>query len=201
MSATIVWLRRDLRLADNPALHVAVRHGDPVLPVVLWPAPRGEARPIVASEPGGAGRWWLARSLAALDHDLTGRGSRLIVRRTGVRAGGAAASIAALADETGARRVVWAGGIDTAQRAEDERVRDALAGAGVEPVVVSSASLLVAPDAVATSKGGPYQVFTPFWRAVSSGLRPPVPLPAPDSLAAPAAFPAVFPSPRSKGKP
>jgi hypothetical protein len=32
----IVWLRRDLRLADNPALHAAAASGRPVLPVFIW---------------------------------------------------------------------------------------------------------------------------------------------------------------------
>ena len=32
----IVWLRRDLRLADNPALHAAAASGRAVLPVFIW---------------------------------------------------------------------------------------------------------------------------------------------------------------------
>jgi deoxyribodipyrimidine photo-lyase len=38
----IVWLRQDLRLADNPALHAACRRGGPVVPVFVW-APEEEA--------------------------------------------------------------------------------------------------------------------------------------------------------------
>ena len=67
-----MWFRRDLRLADNPALDAALRSGRPVLPVFVWPS-EGEWAP------GPAARWWLRRSLAALDADLRARGSRLVV--------------------------------------------------------------------------------------------------------------------------
>ncbi|MSP88815.1 MAG: hypothetical protein EXQ92_08400 [Alphaproteobacteria bacterium] len=55
---TLLWFRRDLRLADNPALERAAAMG-PALPVFIsdttepWP-------------PGGAQRWWLHHSLADL---------------------------------------------------------------------------------------------------------------------------------------
>ena len=202
-ACTIVWLRRDLRLADNPALvEVAGADGAGVV-LALWPRTDGEVGSRRAnsrataslvdvapfSAPGGAGRWWLARSLAALDDDLRQRGSRLVVRRAGAGAGGVAAAVASLADEKSARRVVWARGIDPDQQAEDQAVRRALAQSGVEPVIVPAAGLLLAPNAVTTHQGAPYRVFTPFWRAASAGLRPPAPLPAPMALVAPADLP------------
>jgi deoxyribodipyrimidine photo-lyase len=162
----VVWLRRDLRLADNPALVEAARTGVPVMPLALWP-----------QAAVGAGRWWLARSLAALDDDLRRLGAPLAVRR-----GEHAEEVAAFAARAGARRVAWARGVDPPQRSDDERLRHALSGTGIEPVLVPSAALLVAPDAVSTTQGGPYQVFTPFWRAVTAGLRPPAPVPAPRGL-------------------
>ena len=183
---SIVWLRGDLRLADNPALTEAAARGGPVVPLAVWSeassvASRGDA-------PGTASRWWLARSLAALDADLRRHGSALVVRR-----GAPHDAVTLVALDARAVRVVWARGVDPAQRDEDESVRRALATAGVEPVVVPSASLLVAPDAVSTREGGPYQVFTPFWRAVSDGLRPPAPLPAPKRMTSPAAAPVGVP--------
>ena len=63
-SPSILWLRLDLRLADNPALHAAVARGGPVVAVFLH-APEEEA----PWAPGGASRWWLHQSLAALDVD------------------------------------------------------------------------------------------------------------------------------------
>ncbi|MGD2108256.1 MAG: deoxyribodipyrimidine photo-lyase, partial [Phycisphaerae bacterium] len=71
---TIVWFRRDLRLADNPALHAAARLG-PVVPVFVWSPHEEGDWPL-----GAAARWWLHQSLAALDDELRKRGSRLIIR-------------------------------------------------------------------------------------------------------------------------
>src|SRR5690349_7381750 len=59
----LLWFRQDLRLADNPAL--AALEGRRLLPVfVLDDAAAG------AWAPGGATRWWLHHSLAALGRDL-----------------------------------------------------------------------------------------------------------------------------------
>ncbi|NCV68771.1 MAG: hypothetical protein EBW61_13850, partial [Rhodobacteraceae bacterium] len=34
-TATIYWIRRDLRLGDNPTLVEAINRGGPVIPVVI----------------------------------------------------------------------------------------------------------------------------------------------------------------------
>ena len=64
--ATILWLRRDLRLGDNPALLAAAQtahdRGGALLPVYVWEPPESRAW-----APGGAARWWLWRSLQSLD--------------------------------------------------------------------------------------------------------------------------------------
>ena len=71
----ILWFRQDLRLADQPALVAAAKEG-PVVPVyILDDETPGDRRM------GGASRWWLHHSLAALDADLREHGSRLILRR------------------------------------------------------------------------------------------------------------------------
>ncbi|HYZ33328.1 MAG TPA: deoxyribodipyrimidine photo-lyase, partial [Crenalkalicoccus sp.] len=70
----LLWFRQDLRLADNPAL--AALGDRPVLPVfVLDDAAAG------AWAYGGAARWWLRGSLAALGADLAARGAPLVLRR------------------------------------------------------------------------------------------------------------------------
>ena len=94
---TLLWFRRDLRLADNPALSAANALGRPIIPVFLLDdADAGEW------VPGGASRWWLHGSLDHLAHALSSRGSRLIFRR-----GPAEASIEKLVAETGAQAVFW----------------------------------------------------------------------------------------------
>ena len=57
----ILWFRRDLRLADNPALRAAMAGGRLVVPAFVW-APQEEAE----WAPGAASRWWLHQSLEEL---------------------------------------------------------------------------------------------------------------------------------------
>ena len=74
MPATaLLWFRRDLRLADNPALARALEVCERVVPVYIH-APEEEA----PWQPGAASRWWLHHSLAALDSALRGLGSGLV---------------------------------------------------------------------------------------------------------------------------
>ena len=76
MSVAIVWFRRDLRLADNPALVEALRKYKQVLPVYI-DAPEEEAPWIM----GAASRWWLHHALTALHADLIQVGSALYPAR------------------------------------------------------------------------------------------------------------------------
>lgn len=73
---SIVWLRRDLRLEDNPALAAGVRAGA-VVAVFIW-APEEEGH----YYPGRVSRWWLKHSLAQLDSSLRSLGTSLITKRS-----------------------------------------------------------------------------------------------------------------------
>ena len=152
-SPAIAWLRDDLRVADNPALRAAVDHGGPVVVLYLLDEESSEVRPL-----GGAARWWLHHSLAALADDLHGRGGRLVLRR-----GAAEDVIPALVTETGADAIFWNRRYG-ASREIDARLKERLRGDGVE-VTSFAANLLVEPWTVTTDQGNPFQVFTPFWRA------------------------------------
>ena len=91
---TIVWLRQDLRLADQAAFAAAAAQG-PVVPLyVLDDETPGQWKT------GAAQRWWLHHSLAALASDLAAAGAPLVLRR-----GRAAEEVVRLAAETGARQV------------------------------------------------------------------------------------------------
>jgi deoxyribodipyrimidine photo-lyase len=159
---TIVWFRNDLRLADNPALAEAAARG-PVVPVYIW-APEEEGE----WPPGAASRWWLHRSLHALDRSLRACGSQLVVRR-----GPTDKALASLLRETGAASVVWNRRYEPAAIARDTELKRRL------PRAASfGAGLLREPWTVATRTGGPYQVFTPFWRALQALGEPDAPLPA-----------------------
>lgn len=178
----LVWLRHDLRLADHPALAAALKTGRAVVPVFIW-AP-GEEEPW---PPGAASRWWLHQSLEALSRDLLRLGSRLIVRK-----GSTLDHLLAIARETGASGVYWNRRYEPAIVQRDTRIKEALGAAGLE-VVSFNGSLLREPWAVRSKTGGPYQVFTPYWRACLGLDDPAPPLPAPKHLPAPADWPESLP--------
>jgi deoxyribodipyrimidine photo-lyase len=179
--STIVWFRHDLRLDDNPALLAAASRGA-IVPVFIW-AP-DEERPWA---PGAASRWWLHHSLVALAGDLAKAGAPLVIRR-----GPSLGALEALASETGATQVVWNRRHEPAVIARDTVIKKSLrdAGLGVESF---NGGLLFEPGRVATKEGKPYQVFTPFWRALLAREEPTEPQPAPRRLVG------VSPAPASLG--
>src|SRR5512135_2959743 len=96
MTRSIVWFRRDLRLADNAALAAAIRQGEVIPTFVIDPQ-------LLNSDRVGAKRVaWLAAKLRELDRTLRTRGSQLIVRR-----GEPAAELLKLARETKATKVYF----------------------------------------------------------------------------------------------
>ncbi len=171
---TIVWLRKDLRLADNPALVDAAFSGAPVIPLYI----HDEEGPPRAM--GAASRWWLDKSLRALGAGFRELGAALVLRR-----GGAMEVIGDVVKATGARRVVWNRLYDRKSIARDDAVAAALKKGGVESESFN-ASLLNEPDAVLTGSGGPYRVFTPYWKAAAPLAAHAEPLRAPGRLAPPA---------------
>ena len=169
-SPSIVWFRRDLRLADNPALTAAVARGGPVVPLFIW-SPEEEA----PWQPGAASRWWLHHSLIALADALQKLGLPLIVRR-----GGSQKILADVIRTTGASAVFWNRLYEPALRERDEKISSALRRSGVE-VKTFGANLLFEPDSIAKQTGGPFQVFTPYWRRCLAEPPPDPPLTAPSS--------------------
>lgn len=173
--ATLLWLRRDLRLDDHPGWQAALEGGGPVIPVFILD-------PLVEAQYGAAPRWRLERALESHARDLAAKGSRLILRR-----GRALDVLRDLIAETGAARVVWGRVYDGEGRRRDTEIKSALGQDGVEARSVN-ASLLFEPWTVATKTGGFYKVYTPFWRGVR-GLDIREPMPAPGRLNAPEAWP------------
>jgi deoxyribodipyrimidine photo-lyase len=179
VSTALVWFRRDLRLADNPALAAAVEQAERVVAVYVHsPDDDGDWRP------GAASNWWLHQSLVGLDEALRRRGLALTLRR-----GPAAAALLALAAETGATQVYWNRVYEPALVARDRTLEAELQAYGLACEGFNGA-LLFEPWEVRTAQGGPYKVFTPFWRVGQSMLdRLPAPLAAPRRLRGPARSP------------
>jgi len=167
----IVWFRRDLRLADNPALVEAAASGQPVIPLFIdeTDTPDSEAD-------GGAARWWRHHALASLGRDLAGLGTPLLLRR-----GEPLAVLEALIAATGASRVLWNRRYTPHGIAQDSAIKAALTRRGIE-VHSFKAGLLFEPWEIATRTGTPFRVFTPFWRACLAQPSPDRPLPPPAAL-------------------
>lgn len=180
--AVLLWFRHDLRLADNLALHAAVAADLPIVPVFVW-APEEEA-----PQPGAASRWWLHQSLVRLDESLRTKGSQLIVRH-----GPTAKSLLALAAEVNARRIFCNRVYEPASLARDPDLERTLKSSGIVTETFN-ASLLFEAASVRTTTGGPFHVFTPFWRACwneRGAIRRPTGTPA--AIARPRQWPHTLP--------
>jgi deoxyribodipyrimidine photo-lyase len=173
-SPVLVWFRRDLRLADHPALTAACTGDRPVIAVFILD-PETQAL-------GAAAKWRLGQGLEAFAGVLAARGSRLILRQ-----GAALAVLRGLIAQTGAGAVFWTRAYDPAAMARDRDVKAALKDDGIEARSYPG-HLLFEPWDVATGQGTPFKVFTPMWRAVR-GREVAPPLPEPGRIPAPAHWP------------
>jgi deoxyribodipyrimidine photo-lyase len=168
---TIVWFRRDLRLADQPALHAAAELGRVVPVYVHAPDEEGEW------PPGPASNWWLHHSLTRLDAALQRLGLCL-----NLRTGPTHETLADVARECGATRLHWNRLYEPAIVARDRVVQQSLEAQGLVCESFNGA-LLFEPWAVRTAQDAPYRVFTPFWRAAQARLdEQPLPVAAPRRL-------------------
>jgi deoxyribodipyrimidine photo-lyase len=153
MTRSIIWFRRDLRLADNAALATAIRQGEVIPAFVIDPV-------LLNSDRVGAKRIaWLAANLRELDRSLRQRGSQLIVRR-----GEPAAELLKLARETEATNVYFNLDLTPYARKRDQRVALELEAQGVT-VETFDDMTIHHPEEIVTLTGRPYQVFTVFKRA------------------------------------
>ncbi len=169
-SPSIVWLRDDLRVSDNPALTAAVNRGEPVVLVYVLDDESAEIRPL-----GAASRWWLHHSLTALSAEIGSLGGELTLRQ-----GPARDVITELVRQTGAGAVYWNRRYG-ASRDIDVELKASLAATGLE-VHSFTANLLHDPWAHLTQSGSPFKVFTPFWKSFLATHSPREPLPAPASI-------------------
>src|SRR6056297_3063890 len=174
ITPSIVWLRRDLRLSDNPALAAACARGGPVIAVFIHDDS--------VARLGAAPKWRLGLSLGDLAGALAAKGSRLILR-----SGDACNVLLDLVKETGAGAVHWSRLYDPGAIARDSAIKSALKERGVE-AESHNAHLLFEPWTVQTQQGGYYKVYTPFWRAVKD-REVPTPVSAPSKIPAPAGWP------------
>jgi deoxyribodipyrimidine photo-lyase len=151
MTATIWWIRRDLRLVDNPALQAALASGGRVIPLFILDKN-------LLSLPAERRKNFLLEGLKSLDHDLKRAGSRLVVR-----VGEAVPTLQQILGETGAERIFAEEDFTPSARRRDDAVRKEL------PLTLLSGLTVHHPTAIVKSDGRPYSIFTPFskaWKAL-----------------------------------
>ncbi|MGB1443066.1 MAG: cryptochrome/photolyase family protein [Paracoccaceae bacterium] len=171
---TIYWIRRDLRLGDNPALVEAINRGGPVIPVVI--------NDDIQCGLGAASAYRMSMGFEVMDKTLRALGSRIIYR-----SGDPVDVLRELVRETGAGAVYWSRLYDPESVARDTKVKATLQADGIDAKSVSG-HLMFEPWTVETKAGGFFRVYTPFWRAVS-GRDVATPLPAPTIIPSPAMWP------------
>jgi deoxyribodipyrimidine photo-lyase len=159
--AGIVWFRRDLRLADNPAWSAATREHDRltalfVIDPSLWDRVSQKRRDLLGSH------------LGALDNTLQGQGGRLRIERGD--------PIRVLGDLADGQPVYW-----NNDYTPFARRRDAAVAERVGHVSRHEGSYIHSPSSILKHDGSQYRVFTAYWRA---WIRTPWNLPLqPDSVA------------------
>lgn len=161
----IWWIRRDLRLTDNAALHSALEAGTTLPVFILDPAfdnlsPRRKS--------------FLYEGLSALDKDLRRRNSYLVIRK-----GKPVDALRQLFDELK---------VDTIYAEEDytpyARKRDALIQK-VLPLQLLQGQTVHHPKSILKKDGRPYTVYTPYskvWKAQLTGIKL---YPAPEKINTP----------------
>ncbi|MBE3637184.1 cryptochrome/photolyase family protein [Mangrovicoccus algicola] len=174
--AVIWWVRKDLRLADNPCLSAALAAGGPVIPVAILD-------PLHDSW-GAAPRFRWGLGLGRFAETLEQIGGRLILRR-----GDPLEILKELAEDCGAGAVAWSRHYDPGCIERDTRVKAELEKAGLA-AKSHPGHLLFEPWRVETKTGGHYKVFTPMWKALR-GSDLPEPERAPARWPAPDRWPAT----------
>jgi deoxyribodipyrimidine photo-lyase len=167
MTTTIWWIRRDLRLGDNPALHAALQGASQLIPLFILD-------PRLLRSPAQPRKVFLFAGLRRLDADLRQLGSRLVVR-----SGEPLEVLRKVVEESGSSRVFAAEDYSPYALRRDERIAQAL------PLTQTPGVMIRHPASVVKADGNPYTVYTPFskaWKALSLpqgsiALPPPASLP------------------------
>jgi deoxyribodipyrimidine photo-lyase len=168
-SVAIWWIRRDLRLTDNPTLTTALNNADKIIPVFI-------VDPNLLRSPyiGEKRLAFLRAGLEELAGTLRQRGSYLVVRH-----GTPKVVLANLMRETAATAIFAEADFSPYARQRDEQIRADLS------LTLCEGATVFPPDAVHKADGSPYTVFTPYSKAWKSLPRPLQILPAPARINTP----------------
>lgn len=161
---SVIWFRQDLRLLDNPALRAAAQQ--PLIAIYIW-----DEEDLWA--PGEAARWWLYKSLGALQKSLQEYGIPLIFRK-----GNPLKILKELFQETNFSSICWNRCYEPHAIKRDQEIKSFFKSTGVHCRSFNG-SLLVEPWELQTKAKEPYKIFTPFWNALQKFIiKAPLPIPA-----------------------
>ncbi len=172
------WIRRDLRLSDNPALRAALQSGQVVPLFILDP---------VFDSHSARRKNFLYAGLAALDKELRARGSRLVFRR-----GKPIEVLRALINESGALKICAEEDYTPYARRRDAAIAREL------PLELHAGQTVCHPEFIKKKDGAPYAVYTPYSKAWKSATAEIDLLPAPKTISPP---PKVFSEPPPEYQP
>ena len=182
MTVSVVWFRRDLRVADHPALTAAVERGEAAAVFCL------DDRLIHGRFASGPRTQFMLECLGELRASLEEIGTTLHLLE-----GRPEKQIPEFVEMLGATELHFSRDLTPFARKRGEQVRDALEGTGVE-MVAHDGTDTVDVRPIATQKGKPYTVFTPFFRNWEKVPRREV-LPVPKEAVQPADAPKPAPIP------
>ncbi len=162
---SIWWIRRDLRLTDNPALDSALEAGSVIPVFILDPA---------FSSSSLRRKSFLYEGLTALDKDLRVRNSHLIIRK-----GKPLEVLRHLLAETGATVIFAEEDYTPYARKRDSLIANQL------PLQLVAGQTVHHPSHVKKSDGKPYTVYTPYSKAWKFLLTEVHLLPTPENIPTP----------------
>jgi deoxyribodipyrimidine photo-lyase len=162
----IWWIRRDLRLTDNPALHAALKTGSVIPLFILDPA---------FAKTSLRRRNFLYEGLHTLDQDLKKRGSFLVIR-----AGKPVHVLRKLCEETKAETIFAEEDFTPYARSRDAQVSKFL------PLHLVSGQTVHHPTTVLKPDGKPYTIYTPYSKRWKTHLTHIKIIPAPEEMDTPA---------------
>ncbi len=163
---SIWWIRRDLRLTDNPALHTALEFGDVIPVFILDPT-------FAAQSPRR--RSFLYEGLSALDSDLRKHNSYLVLRT-----GKPIEVLNQLIQDFNAAIIFAEEDYTPYARRRDARIASQL------PLKLIHGQTVHHPEFVKKADGKPYTVFTPYSKVWKSLLQEIKLIPAPKNIDTPA---------------
>ena len=195
MQSVIWWIRRDLRLENNPALQAALQTGQPVIPLFI-------IDPKLLQDPPTRRQTFLFNALHSLDKNLRTRGNQLIIRQ-----GNPIQVLEHIFQEISVSTIFAEEDYSPYAIQRDSAIQRNL------PLKLVLGLVLHHPQQVLKADGTPYTVFVPFsktWKTLPKALRdsnrpsvipahpkPPESLPLPETSSLPY-FPASEPEARQR---